>query len=129
MSAYRFLRVAAQLTALSLIVSVAAWGQGTAEITGTVADSSGAAMSGAKVTVTNTATSAKRSATTNESGIYDLPALAPGNYDMTVESAGFRSSERKGMELQVAQVARLDGKAVPGHHAVSPVRDGRSDRV
>ncbi len=108
MSAYRFLRVAAQLTALSLIVSAAAWGQGTAEITGTVADSSGAAMSGAKVTVTNTATSAKRSATTNESGIYDLPALAPGNYDMTVESAGFRSSERKGMELQVAQVARLD---------------------
>jgi hypothetical protein len=101
-------RGSARVTTISLLASLAVWAQGTGEITGTVTDTSGAAISGAKIRVTNTATSAERIVSTNEVGNYDLPALMPGIYDLRAEYRGFRVTERKGIELQVAQIARLD---------------------
>ena len=98
----------ARLAALSFVVVFGAWAQGTGEITGTVTDATGAAISGAKIRVINTATATGRDVTTNEAGNYDVPALVPGIYDLKAEYSGFRTSERKGVELQVAQVARLD---------------------
>jgi hypothetical protein len=97
-----------RLVALSTMIACAARAQGTGEITGTVTDPTGAAVGGAKVVATNVATGAERLATTNDAGNYDLPALPPGTYNMRAEFTGFRSSERRGMELQVAQVARID---------------------
>jgi hypothetical protein len=94
--------------AIFCALTASAWAQGTGEITGTVTDPSGAAIAGAKVTVTNIATSAERTTTTNESGIYDIPALNPGTYAARVESSGFRVAERKDVVLQVGQVDRLD---------------------
>ena len=82
--------------------------QATGEITGTVADPSGAAIAGAKVTIINTATAAERTTTSNEAGIYNVPALRPGNYSVRVESSGFKIAERKDIVLQVGQVDRLD---------------------
>ena len=104
----RVSRKALTLLVMCLSITGAIHAQGTGEITGTVSDPSGAAVSGAKVTATNTATSAERVVNTNDAGVYDLPALAPGNYSMKVEFPGFRTSERKDIELQVAQVDRLD---------------------
>ena len=80
----------------------------TGEITGTVTDQSGAALVSAKVTLVNAATGAERAISTNEAGIYDLPALPPGSYSLKIEAAGFRGEERKDIVLQVGQVARLD---------------------
>lgn len=97
-----------RLVILSFVFALCIWAQGTGEITGTVTDPSGAAVSGAKITATSTATSAERVVTTNEAGNYDLPALIPGIYDLKAEFTGFRTAERKGVELQVGQVARLD---------------------
>ncbi len=96
------------LAAFSFFIAPGVWAQGTGEITGTVTDSSGAAINGAKVRVINIATGAERTVATNEAGNYDVPALIPGVYDLRAEFSGFRVSERKGVELQVAQVARLD---------------------
>jgi len=93
---------------LTLISASGVFAQGTSEITGTVTDPTGAAISGAKITVTSTATSTTRNTTSNESGNYDIPALTPGVYDVKVSFTGFRESERKAVQLQVAQVARLD---------------------
>src|SRR5260370_19558270 len=103
-----YIRGCASVGVLSLLSAFALCAQGTGEITGTVTDPSGAAVSGAKIVVVNTATSAERVVTSNETGNYDLPALPPGTYDLKAEFAGFRRAERKGVELQVGQVARLD---------------------
>src|ERR1051326_404187 len=98
----------ARLLTFALFCVFILYGQGTGEITGTVTDPSSAAVSGARITIVNTATSAERVITTNEAGNYDLPALPPGIYDLKAEFSGFRTAERKGIELQVGQVARLD---------------------
>src|SRR4051812_38482035 len=68
------------------------------EITGEVRDASGGTVRGASVTVTNQATGAARSATTNDAGVYAFPALQPGVYDMKVEIAGFRAAARRQIE-------------------------------
>jgi Carboxypeptidase regulatory-like domain len=103
-----FVRACVRLTTLSLVIALGAWGQGTGEITGTVTDATAAAINGAKIRVINAATAAERAVTTNDAGNYDVPALVLGIYDLKTEFRGFRTSERKGVELQVAQVARLD---------------------
>ncbi|HLK49161.1 MAG TPA: carboxypeptidase-like regulatory domain-containing protein [Bryobacteraceae bacterium] len=78
------------------------------EITGEVHDQSGAAAPNAVVTVTNTATSASRSTTTNDAGIYNFPSLVPGAYQVRVELQGFQPVLRTGIELEVQQTARVD---------------------
>ena len=80
----------------------------TAEITGTVTDSAGAVIVGAKVTASNSATNTQRTVTTSSAGVYNLTALPPGAYSLRVEMQGFTSQVRSNFELQVAQVARFD---------------------
>ena len=56
------------------------------EITGQVADSTGAVVTGAKVTVTNPATNQTRSVDSNESGVFSVPALQPGAYSIRLKN-------------------------------------------
>src|SRR5258708_12556636 len=60
-------------------------------ILGTVTDSSGAAVSGAKVTVKNMDTGLTREVTTTDDGSYALPELPIGNYSGTGEKSGFKT--------------------------------------
>src|SRR6185369_4995722 len=79
-----------------------AWAQGvTAQMSGTAKDQSGAALPGVEVTVTQTDTGTKRSATTDESGFYNLPNLAIGPYRLEAAKPGFRSYIQTGIVLQV----------------------------
>ena len=87
----------------------------TGEITGTITDSSGAVVVDATVTLTNSATNAVRTAKSNGSGLFDLPALPPGTYNLNVGMQGFASQVRNNIELQVAQVARFDVVLQPGN--------------
>src|SRR5579864_2296372 len=80
----------------------------TAEITGTITDSSGAAVPAAAIRLIHTATNTRRSVSSNDAGVYDLPALPPGVYQLRIEKPGFSSEMRDGIELQVGQVARAD---------------------
>lgn len=90
-------------------VAICAWGQApTGEVTGTITDATGAVISGASITVTSTARNISRAVTSNDSGVYSIPALPPDVYSIKVEMKGFKSDVRSGVELQVAQVARLD---------------------
>jgi hypothetical protein len=75
---------------------------------GTVTDTSGAQGPNATVTITNAETNVQRTLTTNGSGIYDAPSLAPGVYSIKVATTGFRADVRNNVELQVGQVARFD---------------------
>src|SRR5688500_16882632 len=76
--------------------------------TGEVADATGAAVAGATVTVRNVATNGTRVVTTNDAGLYTIPALVPGIYDVKAEKPGFKVAARTAVELQVQQTARVD---------------------
>lgn len=79
-----------------------------ARITGTVRDSSNAAVPNATVTATQTGTNVKRTASAEESGVYSIPLLMPGIYEVSVEAAGFQKQIRKDVRLEVNQTATLD---------------------
>lgn len=96
------------LLALFLVCSVRGAAQTSGEITGVVTDASGAAVSGATVTVTNVATNAARQVPTNSEGVYNFPSLLPGIYTLKIEQSGFKSVVRDNIQLQVQQVARID---------------------
>lgn len=85
----------------------------TARLQGTVTDPSGAAVSGAEVSVTNTATNHATSATTNEFGYFTVSALLPGHYRVEVSAQGFKKSIRE-LDLQVAQIAVADFQLIVG---------------
>lgn len=79
-------------------------------ITGIVADPSGAAILGAKVTVTSTATGVVTTATTNGEGIYTVNFLNPGAYSLTVEAPSYKKLARDGVEVRVQDKLRIDLK-------------------
>jgi hypothetical protein len=58
-------------------------------ITGTVTGESGAAMPDVHVSVKDVSTGLARAATTNTAGLYNVPDLSPGNFEMTVSASGF----------------------------------------
>src|SRR5881628_4012156 len=84
------------------LAAATAWPQATtAQISGTVKDQSGAVLPGVEVSVTQTATGAKRSTVTNETGNYALPSLPIGPYMLEASLPGFKSYVQSGIVLQV----------------------------
>src|SRR5262249_20485115 len=90
--------VAAVLSALACITL---WAQSTAQVSGTVKDQTGAVLPGVEVTVTQTDTSLKRTAVTDETGSYVLPNLPVGPYRLEAALPGFRTHVQTGIVLQV----------------------------
>ena len=83
-------------------------------ILGSVTDASGAVISGAKVTIMNTATGISRTLTTTAAGDYVAPNLDPGPYNVTAEAASFKKELRLGLQLEVAKDIRVDMKLTAG---------------
>ncbi len=82
-------------------------------ILGTVSDSTGAVLSGAKVTARNTATGLERSTQTTSDGGYAIPELPIGTYEVTVSQAGFQSWVTR-VDVTVASERRVDAMLKPG---------------
>jgi hypothetical protein len=93
--------VAAMLTVLPL----AAHAQSAASMSGTVVDTSGAVVTGAQITVTNTATNVEQSTVTSSSGTYSLINVSPGVYTLKATKAGFRTQQITDAVLGVNQAA------------------------
>ena len=92
----------------SLVVAFCAlpgYGQSTATFQGAVLDSQGAAVAGAKVTVTNSATNLARSVETDATGNFSIPALPPGSYKVEVTKTGFRTYVISAYTLEVGTTA------------------------
>src|SRR6266446_5835724 len=79
-----------------------------ATLSGTVTDPSGAAIAGAKVTITNTATGISRDATADSAGLYAAPNLLPGPYEVTVGASGFSTTKQSGITLTVGAQQTLN---------------------
>lgn len=77
-------------------------------ILGTVTDSTGAVVAGAKVTVSNNGTGVSRSVTTSSTGDYSFPLLDVGTYTVTVDAQGFKSGVHRGLILQINEKLRAD---------------------
>jgi hypothetical protein len=82
-------------------------------ISGRVTDATGAVVSGAKVTILNTATGITRVVTTS-AGDYSAPNLDPGNYTVTVEATGFKKTMSAPLVLEVSRDVRADLQLQPG---------------
>lgn len=151
-----FRRCSAALAACFLLFATAARAQQqTAEFTGKITDSSGAAVPGATVTIANPDHAVHVVVTTDAQGHYAAPLLLPAsNYQISVAKQGFKLAVRKGLTLQVTQVAEVDiplsigsvaqtvtvtgapplldlqtssvGQVIPGHTIVNLPLNGRS---
>jgi len=99
-------RIAATLLVLSSYPLLAQ--EARSLILGRVLDNSGAVVAGAAVVAANTETGVRISAQTNSSGDYLLPYLVPGPYTVTVQSAGFKKTERSGIQTRVNDQITLD---------------------
>ncbi|HLJ14442.1 MAG TPA: carboxypeptidase regulatory-like domain-containing protein [Bryobacteraceae bacterium] len=99
-------KLAGYLVLFSLAVG-SLWAQAVAGLggmSGTVRDTSGAAVPGATVVVTNDSKGITRSVDTTGSGVFNAPALVPASgYSITVSKQGFTTWEAKDVEILVGQ--------------------------
>src|SRR5260370_20645566 len=95
---------------LSVILSNGAFGQiaTTTSLVGTVTDSNGASVAGAKVDAVNRGTRDTYNTTTNYQGYYSIEFIHVGVYDLSVEQPGFQKVTKSGIIVNINQVVRND---------------------
>lgn len=98
----RLIAIAFYTTAIASAQSV------TGTITGSVKDSSGLPVSGAKVQLIQTTTNMKRQAATDIRGDYVFSSVAPGAYRIVATSSGFKPYERTGINLTANETLRVN---------------------
>jgi outer membrane receptor protein involved in Fe transport len=103
------------LAAITLVlISAGAFAQTeTGQISGTVTDSTGALVSGAKVTIKSVNTGFTREAVTNASGLYTIPSLRPDTYGVSIEAKGFQNYARR-VEVAVGSLNEVSAQLVVG---------------
>ena len=94
--------------AMLLLTAATAATQSTSTFNGRVLDQDGAVVPGATITATNQATGVVRTAVTNGEGVYFLPGLDPGIYNVATELAGFASALRERVTLAVNSTLTID---------------------
>src|SRR6266545_769237 len=77
-------------------------------VVGQVADPAGAAVVGAKVTITAQGTGRAATATTSGDGGFVIPQLPPGVYDLNVEAVGFKRAVKSNLTLETGQTQRVN---------------------
>jgi len=97
-----------------LLACVGLYAQANSTITGIVNDQSGAVISGATITLTDTATGATKTALSGDTGLYSISALNAGIYNMTVAAKGFQTFEQKGIVINISATFRVDPKLTVG---------------
>jgi hypothetical protein len=92
----------------------ALWAGGGGNILGNIKDPSGAAITNAKVTATETATGLKQTLTTDGRGFYSFASLAVGRYDVEVEASGFKPYRRTNVVIDVDSKVVVDASLAIG---------------
>ncbi len=112
----RFLRSAlVGLAALAVCTALAAAQSASAgAVVGTVTDSTGAAIPGAALALTNTGTGLVLRQGTNASGGYTFASVPPGAYTLAVTATGFQRRLVKGLTIQVNKTATINAKLTVG---------------
>jgi len=101
--------LAMALVIVALTVSTSAYGQSSfATVSGTVSDTSNALIPGVSITAVNVATGVQTGTVSNESGVYNIPGLLPGNYKVTATLPGFQTATYTDVQLGNAAQVRLN---------------------
>src|SRR4029077_4530276 len=124
-----FSRAALRLSLISLLTAILCAQTDTAALFGLVKDASGGAVANSKVKLQNRATAAVRERSTDAMGLYQFEVLPPGEYELTVEAAGFKQFRDSQVRVQVAEISRLNVQLEVGsasefievHDTVSPL--------
>lgn len=85
----------------------------TATITGTVSDQTGAVLTAATVTISN-ASGFKKTATTNDKGVYVVSGLPPGTYDLSVTAPNFKTFQTSALTLKAGDTLPMDAMLETG---------------
>ena len=93
---------------MMLLTPRTASAQASAGITGTVTDTSGAVIRGARVTLTNEGTGGSDHTVTESAGTYSFKGVLPAKYTISVEAAGFKKSVQKGVNVEVSTTPTVD---------------------
>jgi hypothetical protein len=97
------------LSLLALFLSAALNAQDfRSTLQGTVSDPSQSSIANAAITLRSVDTGQDRTTVTNADGFFIFQLLPPGNYELTVKAAGFRTSVEKGISLALTQTLRQD---------------------
>src|SRR4029078_1498031 len=96
------------LLALAIIAPLAIQAQTKGSLSGTVTDPAGAVVPGASVTIKNNATSAVRTATTSDNGVFQVGDVDPGTYTVTVENAGFKRAVANNVVVNATLSAQIN---------------------
>jgi hypothetical protein len=101
------------IVAVAALVSLSApsfaqVGTAGAQLTGTVRDASGGAVTKASVTLRDMDTNRSYNTMTNDSGFYVFPSVPPGRYELTVDATGFAKFTQSGIVLTVGESATSD---------------------
>jgi hypothetical protein len=99
---------------LQLIPALPQTTLGTAALSGTIRDGTGAAVPRAEVALTDVARGLVRTTTANDGGAFLFPALTPGSYHLKVTKDGFEAQEIRDIPLEVGQRANFDVDLKPG---------------
>ncbi len=102
------MRLKPVLVLLLSLLSVPAFAQTSATLTGRAADTSGAVLPGVTITAVHLERNISRTGVTDADGRYVLAALPVGSYEVRAELSGFKPVARKGVILTVGQAAALD---------------------
>jgi hypothetical protein len=86
----------------------------TAQMSGLIADATGAAIPNAKITIVNKGTAARREVISNGTGNFLALELEPGNYQVTVEAQGFETQISNDVNLTIGQKSTLNASLKPG---------------
>lgn len=96
------------------LTTVSLWGAPTATIAGRVWDSSGSAIPGASVKVTDEQRSVQRTVRSNSEGAYSVPGLIAGQYRIEVVKDSFEVSAREGLIVNAGSTVTIDFALQPG---------------
>jgi Carboxypeptidase regulatory-like domain len=98
-----------------LLVGISAWGQTiTSTLVGRVTDPSGGAVPGAQVTVANAETGIITEGSTGSSGVYSIPQLQPGLYNVRISKSGFQTATATNIRVLSSQTVRVDMQLTVG---------------
>ena len=109
-TSYRFVL----LPLMFVLACAMAFAQANSNITGIVTDQSGAVVVGASITLTDLATGATKTSTSSDTGLYEIPGLNAGNYNMTVTAKGFQTFVQNGIVVNISATFRVDPKLTVG---------------
>ena len=122
------------MKSIRILIAVASIGSlpgqiNTATILGRVLDASGAVAPNAKLTAQNVSTGLERTATSDDTGAFEIALLSIGTYKVTVSLEGFNSEVREGITLAAGDRLRLDFALSPGQVTESVTVSGTATLV